>query len=169
MKIIVGFFTTQPGRRDDYLAAARDHLERSRLDPHCLYIEPVPMPDHPDRLLLAEAFTSEETHRRHEDPDHLRALWRVGPEKLAHVASDSVNSAEVEDKDERFDLDARRPRDRSRDDHGVVSRRYRRVHERRRQLKAQGPDKKRAARGDAPVQLCREPAGVFVNVQKTDG
>ena len=55
MKLIVGFFTTRPGRRADYLAAARDHLEQSRLEPECLYIELVPMPDHPDRILLAEA------------------------------------------------------------------------------------------------------------------
>ena len=53
MKIIVGF-TTKPGRRDDYLAAARDHLEQGRLEPDCLYIELVPMPDHPDRILAAE-------------------------------------------------------------------------------------------------------------------
>jgi quinol monooxygenase YgiN len=56
MKIIVGYFTTKPGQRDAYLAAAQNHLERSRLDPDCLYIELVPMPDHPDRILLAEAF-----------------------------------------------------------------------------------------------------------------
>jgi len=53
----------------------------------------------PDRILLAEAFTSEEAHRRHEDTDHMRALWKVGPEFLAHVVIDNVISAE----DERFD------------------------------------------------------------------
>ena len=57
MKLIAGTFTARPGRCAAYLAAARDHLERSRLDPDCLWIELVPMPDHPDRMLLAEAFT----------------------------------------------------------------------------------------------------------------
>jgi len=78
MKIIVGFFTTKTGKRAEYLEAARDHLQKSRLDPDCLYIELVPMPDDPGRILLAEAFTSEEAHRRHEDTDHMRALWEVG-------------------------------------------------------------------------------------------
>jgi len=103
MKLIVGTFTARPGRREDYLAAARDHLEQSRLEPECLWIELVPMPDHPDKMLLSEAFTSEEAHRRHEDTDHMRALWKVGPELLAHVVIDSVVSDDVEHKDERFD------------------------------------------------------------------
>jgi quinol monooxygenase YgiN len=103
VKLIAGTFTARPGRRAAYLAAARDHLERRRLDPDCLWIELVPMPDHPDRMLLAEAFTSEAAHRRHEDTDHMRALWKVGPELLAHVVIDSVVSDDVEHKDERFD------------------------------------------------------------------
>ena len=61
------------------------------------------MPDHPGRMLLAEAFTSEEAHRRHEDTDHTRALWKVGPELLAHVMIDSVVTDEVHHIDERFD------------------------------------------------------------------
>ena len=103
MKLIVGTFTAKPGRRDAYLAAARDHLEQSRLEPECLYIELVPMPDHPDKLLLAEAFTSEAAHRRHEDTDHMRALWKVGPELLSHVVIDSVVTDDVQHIDERFD------------------------------------------------------------------
>ena len=103
MKLIVGTFTAKPGRRAAYLAAARDHLEQSRLEPECLYIELVPMPDHPDKLLLAEAFTSEAAHRRHEDTDHMRALWKVGPELLSHVVIDSVVTDDVQHIDERFD------------------------------------------------------------------
>lgn len=74
MKIIVGVFTAKPGCRDAYLAAAQDHITQSRLEPQCLYFNLVPIPDHPDKMLLAEAFTSEEAHRRHEDTDHMRAL-----------------------------------------------------------------------------------------------
>lgn len=102
MKCIIGFFTTKPGKREEYLEAARDHLEKSRLDPDCLYLELVPMPDHPDKILLAEAFTSEEAHRRHEDTDHMRALWAVGPILLSHVVIDNVISASVDHIDERF-------------------------------------------------------------------
>ncbi len=102
MKIIIGFFTSRPGRRAEYLAAAQDHLQKSRLDPDCLYIELVPMPDHPDRILLAEAFTSEAAHRRHEDTDHMRALWKVGPLLLSHVVIDNVISEQVEHIDEKF-------------------------------------------------------------------
>jgi quinol monooxygenase YgiN len=61
------------------------------------------MPDHPDRMLLAEAFTSEAAHRRHEDTDHMRGLWKVGPELLARVVIDSVVTDEVHHIDERFD------------------------------------------------------------------
>lgn len=103
MKIIVGYFTAKPGKRDAYLAAARKHLEQSRLDPECHYIELVPMPDYPDRILLAEAFSSEEAHRRHEDTDHMRELWAVGPQLLAHVVIDNVISDRVEHVDEQFD------------------------------------------------------------------
>ncbi|KQV81739.1 antibiotic biosynthesis monooxygenase family protein [Rhizobium sp. Root1220] len=103
MKCIVGFFTTKPGKREAYLTAAREHLEMSRLDPDCLYIELVPMPEHPDRILLAEAFTSEEAHRRHEDTEHMRALWAVGPSLLSHVVIDNVISDQVQHIDERFD------------------------------------------------------------------
>ena len=103
MKLIVGTFTAKPGRRADYLAAARDHLERSRLDPECLWIELVPMPDHPDKMLLSEAFTGEAAHRRHEDTDHMRALWKVGPVLLAHVVIDSIVSDNVHHTDEHFD------------------------------------------------------------------
>ncbi|EHS51846.1 Antibiotic biosynthesis monooxygenase [Rhizobium sp. PDO1-076] len=103
MKCIIGFFTTKPGQREAYLRAAQDHLEKSRLDPDCLYIELVPMPEHPDRILLAEAFTSEEAHRRHEDTEHMRALWAVGPLLLSHVMIDNVISDQVQHTDERFD------------------------------------------------------------------
>ncbi len=103
MKLIVGFFETKPGQREAYLEAARDHLEKSRLDPDCHYIELVPMPGHPDRILLAEAFTSEAAHRRHEDTDHMRALWAVGPSLLSHVVIDSMVSDSVEHIDERFE------------------------------------------------------------------
>ncbi|MBY3086964.1 antibiotic biosynthesis monooxygenase [Rhizobium laguerreae] len=103
MKCIVGFFMTKPGKRHAYLAAAQNHLDQSRLDPDCLYIELVPMPEHPDKILLAEAFTSEEAHRRHEDTDHMRELWAVGPTLLSHVIIDNVISAQVEHIDERFD------------------------------------------------------------------
>ena len=102
MKIVVGFFTTKAGRRGEYLAASQDHLEKSCLDPDCLYIELVPMPDHPDRIVLAEAFTSEAAHRRHEDTDHMRALWKVGPSLLSHVVIDNVTSEQVEHIDESF-------------------------------------------------------------------
>ena len=61
------------------------------------------MPDHPDRMLLAEAFTNEAAHRRQEDTDHMRALWKVGPELLAHVVIDSVVTDDVQHIDERFD------------------------------------------------------------------
>lgn len=103
MKLIVGFFMTKPGKREEYIAAARNHLEKSRLDPDCLYIELVPMPEHSDKILLAEAFTSEEAHRRHEDTDHMRKLWAVGPALLSHVVIDNVISAQVQHIDERFD------------------------------------------------------------------
>jgi quinol monooxygenase YgiN len=103
MKLIVGFFTAKPGKREAYLAAARDPLEQSRLNPDCLYIELVPMPDHPDRILLAEALTSEDAHRRHEDTDHMPALWAVGPQLLAHVVIDNMVGGDVEHVDERFD------------------------------------------------------------------
>ncbi len=102
MKIIVGFFITKPGRRDEYLAAAQEHLQKSRLDPDCLYIELVPTPDHPDRILLAEAFTDEAAHRRHEDSGHMRALWKVGPVLLSHVVIDNVISEKIEHIDESF-------------------------------------------------------------------
>lgn len=102
MKLIVGYFTTKPGMRAAYLEAAQDHLKQSRLDPECLYFELVPLPDRPDVLLLAEAFTSEEAHRRHEDTDHMRALWAVGPTLLAHVVIDNVVSDRVDHIDERF-------------------------------------------------------------------
>jgi quinol monooxygenase YgiN len=103
LKPIVGFFDSKPGKRAAYLAAARHHLEMSRKDPDGLYIELVPMPDHPDRIMLAEAFTSDEAHRRHEDADHMRALWAVGPTLLAHVVIDNVISDRIEHIDERFD------------------------------------------------------------------
>lgn len=102
MKVIVGFFTTKPGKRDEYLAAAQNHLQKSRLDPDCLYIELLPMPDRPDTIMLGEAFTSEEAHRRHEDTDHMRELWDVGPRLLSHVVTDNVISQSVEHIDERF-------------------------------------------------------------------
>ncbi|MNL58942.1 hypothetical protein D3C87_1826260 [compost metagenome] len=60
MKIILGFFVTQPGKRAEYLAAAQDHREKSRLDPDCFYIELLPMPEHPHKIMLAEAIASEE-------------------------------------------------------------------------------------------------------------
>lgn len=102
MKIIVGFFTIKPGKRAEYLEAAREHRENSRLDPDCLDIELLPMSDDPDRIWLAEAFASEEAHRRHEDTNHMRALWAVGPTLLSHVVIDNMISEQVQHIDERF-------------------------------------------------------------------
>jgi quinol monooxygenase YgiN len=102
MKCIVVFFATKPGQREAYLVVAWNHLEKSRLDPDCLYIKLVPMPEHLDRIQLAEAFTSEEAHRRHEDTDHMRELWAVGPTLFSYVVIDNVISDRVQHIDERF-------------------------------------------------------------------
>ncbi len=102
MKLIVGYFTAKPGKRAEYLEAAQEHLRLSRLDPDCKYIELVPMPDNPDVILLAEAFTDEAAHRRHENTDHMRALWAVGPKLLSRVVIDNVIADKVEHIDESF-------------------------------------------------------------------
>lgn len=91
MKMVIGFFTTKPGKREEYLAAAPEHLRLSRLDPDCRYLEIIPMPDHPDRLLLAEAFDRKEAHCAHRETDHMRELWAVGERLLAHVAIDTAS------------------------------------------------------------------------------
>ncbi|WP_245500654.1 hypothetical protein [Rhizobium sp. BK251] len=50
-----------------------------------------------------EAFTSEEAHRRHEDTDHVRELWAVGPRLPSHVVIDNAISEQVQHIDESFD------------------------------------------------------------------
>ena len=102
MKLIVGFLTAKPGKREAFLEAARHHVEESRKEPGCLYFELVPLPDHPDRMLLAEAFTDEEAHRRHEDTDRMRDLWAVMPKMLAHTSFDSVVSGDIAHEEEAF-------------------------------------------------------------------
>lgn len=101
MKLIVGHFYAKPGRRQDYLDAARHHLEESRKEPGCLFFDLVPMPDHPDGILLAEGFVSEAAHRQHEDTDRMRALWAVGPTLLTRVDIQEV-VAEAGNKREDF-------------------------------------------------------------------
>jgi len=95
MKLIVGYLTAKPGRREAFLRAAQDHAVQSRAEPGCHYFELVALPDHPDRMLLAEAFDSEAAHRLHEDTDHMRALWAIMPEYLAHASIDNVVSDAV--------------------------------------------------------------------------
>jgi hypothetical protein len=53
------------------------------------------MPHHLDKAPLAEPFTSEEAHRRHEDTVRMQALWEVGREFLAQVVIASVLADEV--------------------------------------------------------------------------
>ena len=103
MKFIVGYFTARPGMRDAFLAAAREHIRMTRLEPGCRYFELVPVPDHPDRLLLAEAFESEEAHRLHERSDHMRGLAKVIPDLLSHVMIDSIVTDDAQHIEERFD------------------------------------------------------------------
>ena len=103
MKFIVGYFTAKPGKRDAFLAAAQEHIRMTRLEPDCRYFELVPVPDHPDRLLLAEAFASEEAHRLHEQSDHMRGLANVMPDLLSHVTIDSIVTDDVRHIEERFD------------------------------------------------------------------
>ena len=103
MKLIVGFFTCRPGLRDAFLAAAQDHARQSRLEPECLYFELVPMPEHPDKVLLAEAFTSEAAHREHEDTDHMRDLWAVMPQLLLRAEIDNLIDADFTHDDEWFE------------------------------------------------------------------
>lgn len=102
MKLIVGFLTAKPGKREAFLEAARHHAEESRKEPGCLYFELVPMPDDPDRMLLAEAFVSEGAHRLHEGTDRMRALWAVMPDLLAHTSFDSVVSDDIAHEEETF-------------------------------------------------------------------
>lgn len=103
MKLIVGYLTAKPGKREAFLAAAQDHAEQSRLEPGCRYFELLPLPDHPDRMLLAEAFDSEAAHRTHEDTDHMRALWAVMPQMLVHASIDNVVSDAVVHDEDWFD------------------------------------------------------------------
>ena len=102
MKLIVGFLTARPGKREAFLEAARHHAEESRKEPGCLYFELVPLPDHPERMLLAEAFIDEDAHRRHEDTDRMRDLWAVMPELLAHTSFDSNVSDAIAHEEETF-------------------------------------------------------------------
>ncbi len=102
MKLIVGHFYARPGQRQNYLDAARHHMEESRKEPGCLFFEFVPLPDHPDGMLLAEGFVSEEVHRLHESTEHMRALWAVGPDLLDRVDIHNL-VASTERKQERFD------------------------------------------------------------------
>lgn len=102
MKLITGVFTARPGKRYAYLAAAGDHIERTRSEPGCLFFHLVPSPEHPDIMLLSEGFADAAAHRRHEDTDHMRALWAVGPALLAEVEIYSMVSDEVEHKKEVF-------------------------------------------------------------------
>jgi quinol monooxygenase YgiN len=103
MKLIVGYLTAKPGKREAFLAAAQDHDEQSRQEPGCRYFELLPLPDHPDRMLLAEAFVSEAAHRTHEDTDHMRALWAVMPQMLVHASIDNVVSDAVVHDEDWFD------------------------------------------------------------------
>ncbi|CAN7370444.1 antibiotic biosynthesis monooxygenase [Rhizobium sp. LjRoot30] len=96
MKLIVGYFTAKPGRRNDFLAAVAEHARLSREEPGCLYFDLVAVPDHPDRMLLAEAFVSDEAHRIHEDTDHMRAVWKVMPELLVHASLDIAISDDIQ-------------------------------------------------------------------------
>ncbi len=102
MKLIVGFLTAKPGKREAFLEAERHHAEESRKEPGCLYFELVPLPDHPDRMLLAEGLTSEEAHRLHEDTDRMRDLWAVMPKLLAHTSFDHVVSNDIAHDEEIF-------------------------------------------------------------------
>jgi quinol monooxygenase YgiN len=90
MKLIVGIITAKPGKRDAFLAAAREHAEASRREPGCFYFELAPIPEHPDKLLLAEGFVDEAAHRAHEDTDHMRALWAVMPDLLERFEIDNM-------------------------------------------------------------------------------
>ena len=101
MKLIVGVITAKPGKREVFLAAAQVHAVESRKEPGCYYFELVPMPEHPDKILLAEAFASEEAHRVHEDTDRMRDLWAVMPELLERFELDNV-VAVAEHIDDRF-------------------------------------------------------------------
>lgn len=85
MKLILGRFHARPGKRQAYLDAAQHHLEETRREEGCVFFHLLPMPDHPDGMVLCEGFVSEEAHRRHEDTDRMRALWAVGPQLLAQV------------------------------------------------------------------------------------
>lgn len=97
MKLICGQFYAKPGLRQAYLDAARHHLEETRKEEGCLFFHLVPMPDHPDGMLLAEGFVSEEAHFRHTQTDRMQALWAVGPRLLARVEiCNLVGDAEVQ-------------------------------------------------------------------------
>jgi len=57
----------------------------------------------PDRILLVEAFVSEEAHRLHEDTDRMRDLWAVMPNLLAQTSFDVVASDDVVHSEGTFD------------------------------------------------------------------
>lgn len=103
MKLIAGYLTAKPGKRDAFLAAARRHAEESRKEPGCIFFELAPLPDQPDRMLLAEAFVSDEAHRQHEDTEHMRELWKVMPDLLEHADLYNVVSERVHRDADRFD------------------------------------------------------------------
>lgn len=102
MKLIVGFLTAKPGKREAFLAAARHHLEETRKEPDCHYFEMLTSPDDPDRIVIAEAFASEAAHRAHEDTDHMRALWAVMPDLLQRAEFDSIAADAVRHDEEVF-------------------------------------------------------------------
>jgi quinol monooxygenase YgiN len=66
MRYVIGRFYLRPGKRPEFLEAAKAYVDASRADAGCVYFDIAPMPDNPDGCVMVERWETQDAHKAHQ-------------------------------------------------------------------------------------------------------
>ncbi len=95
MEHVIGWITTRPGRRNEFLARAEPFLAASRAEPGVLFFELLESRDQPDVAIVVEGYASAETHAAHVETPHFAQFWTVFQELVVHGRFENLMGGEI--------------------------------------------------------------------------
>jgi quinol monooxygenase YgiN len=94
-KIVLGWLTARPGKRDEFMMISRDYVERCRREEGIILFEFHPSITDPDLIIVIECFETPAAHDRHLAMPHFAAMWKEVERLIAGARFENVYASQV--------------------------------------------------------------------------
>jgi quinol monooxygenase YgiN len=77
MDYVIGWITTKPGRRDEYMARAAPFVAATQAERGVVFFHLIPDPASADRVIAVECYESAVAHADHLTTPHFAEFWPI--------------------------------------------------------------------------------------------